>query len=168
MTVLVLLGPRATEPLEVARRVVSGRDLTALVDVDSLARSLAGVGGLDEESRTVLAVDMATGIADRLAADSLDVVIAQAAPYRWAAAYREGLLLLDRVTMVALTADADRLLLREIGRGVPFATFGAWRAWRASLAELVASKPSFTDFDLILDCAQRSRDDLARLVTAAL
>lgn len=78
MTVLVLIGPPATEPVELGRRVASGREFTAFVDVAGLVRSLAGVRGIDAESRHFLGVDMATGIADRLAADGVDVVIAEA------------------------------------------------------------------------------------------
>jgi hypothetical protein len=33
---------------------------------------------------------------------------------------------------------------------------------------MVRSKPTFTDFDVILDCADRSRADLVRLISAAL
>jgi hypothetical protein len=169
MTVLVLIGPVATDPVELGRRVASGREFTAFVDVAALARSLDGVRGIDAESRHFLAVDMATGIADRLAGDGLDVVIAEAGPYRRAPAYREGLMLLDRVTMMALTADSGRLALRDFSRGPEmFSNLRTWRQWRADLAEMVRSTPAFTDFDVILDCADRSRADLVRLISAAL
>jgi hypothetical protein len=169
MTILVLLGPAATDPVELGRRVASGRELTAFVEVAALARSLEGVRGIDAESRDLLAVDMATGIADRLAADGLDVVIAAVGPYRRATAYREGLMLLDKVTLMALTADSGRLALRDFSRGPEmFSNLRAWRQWRAELAELVTTKPTFTDYDVILDCADRSRADLVRLISAAL
>ena len=47
------------------------------------------------------------------AADGVDVVIAEAGSYRRAPAYRDGLVLLDKVTLMALTADSGRLALRE-------------------------------------------------------
>lgn len=169
MTVLVLIGPAATEPVELARRVAAGRDLTAFVDVAAVVRTLAGVRGIDAESRHFLGVDTATAMAARLAADDLDVVIAEAGPYRMAPAFRDGLLLLERVTLMALTADASQLAMRDLGRGPEMLTsFGAWRQWRANLADLIRSKPSFTDFDVILDCATRSRAELVRLISAAL
>jgi hypothetical protein len=169
MTVLVLIGPTATEPVELGRRVASGREFTAFVDVAGLVRSLDGVRGIDAESRHFLGVDMATGIADRLAADGVDVVIAEAGSYRRAPAYRDGLVLLDKVTLMALTADSGRLALRDFSRGPEmFSNLRAWRQWRADLAEMIRSKPTFTDFDVILDCADRSRADLVRLIAAAL
>ncbi|MGB8020956.1 MAG: hypothetical protein WCF04_06990 [Candidatus Nanopelagicales bacterium] len=169
MTVLVLIGPAATEPVEIARRVAEGRELTAFVDVATVVRSLDRVRGIDAESRHFLGVDMATGMAARAAADALDVVIAEAGPYRSAAAYRDGLLLLDKVTLVALTADASLLAMRDFSRGPDMLTsLGAWRQWRANLTDMMRSKPSFTDFDVILDCANWSRADLVRLISAAL
>lgn len=169
MTILVLLGPAATEPVELARRVADGRELTAVVDVASVVRTLDRVRGIDEDSRHFLGVDMATGMAARLAADDMDVIVAEAGPYRYAPAYRDGLMLLDRVTLAALTADATQLAMRDFSRGPEMLTsFGAWRAWRAGLSDLIRSKPSFSDFDLILDCSSRSRADLVRLISAAL
>jgi hypothetical protein len=169
MTVLVLIGPAATEPVELGRRVAEGRPFTAFIDVAAVVRTLEGVRGIDAESRHFLGVDMATGMAARLAADELDVVIGEAGSYRTAPAYRDGLLLLDKVTLVAMTADAAQLAMRDFSRGPEMLTsFGAWRQWRASLADLRTSKPSFADFDVILDCANRSRADLVRLISAAL
>lgn len=169
MTVLVLIGPVATDPVELARRVAAQREFTAVVDVAAVVRTLGGVRGIDADSRHFLGVDMATAMAARLAADDLDVVVAEAGAYRVAPAYRDGLMLVDRVTLVALTADATQLALRDFSRGPEMLTsFGAWRKWRADLADLIASKPSFVDFDVILDCSNRSRASLVRLIGAAL
>ena len=72
MTVLMMIGPTATEPVELGRRAAAGREFTAVVDVPGLVHSLDGVRRIDAESRHFLGVDMATGIADRLAAGGVE------------------------------------------------------------------------------------------------
>jgi hypothetical protein len=169
MTVLVLTGPVATEPVELARRVAETRSLAAVVDVGQIVAAMDSVQGADADTRRALGVDAATAMATRLAGFDLDVILAEAGPVRSTTHYRDGLLFVDRVTLMALTAEPDRLAVRDFSRGPEMLSgWGAWRAWRRNLAELRGPKPSFVDFDVILDCADRSRADLVRLIAAAL
>jgi hypothetical protein len=70
---------------------------------------------------------------------------------------------------MALTADPGRLAVRDFSRGPEMLSgLSAWRAWRANLDQLRTCAPTFTDFDVILDCADRSRSELVRLIAAAL
>jgi hypothetical protein len=169
MTVLVLTGPVATEPVELARRVAEGRALTAVIDVGDAVASLAPMTGADDDTKRAIGIDLATAMAARLATYEIDVLLVEAGPYRHTDRYRDGLLLVDDVTLMALTAEPDRLALRDWSRGPEMLSgWGAWRTWRRNLAELRGPKPTFVDFDVILDCANRSRADLVRLIAAAL
>jgi hypothetical protein len=169
MTVLVLLGPAATEPVELARRVAEDRPLTAVVDVASVIATLAPMLGADADAKRSMGIDLATGMATRLSGLGIDVILAEATPRRSTSAYRDGLLFVDRVTLMALTADPGRLAMRDLSRGPDMLSgLHAWRSWRANLDQLRTSTPTFTDYDVILDCADRSRADLVRLIAAAL
>jgi hypothetical protein len=169
MTVLVLIGPRATEPVELARRVAEGRALTAVFDVADVIGMLSGLQGADDDTKRMLGIDLATAMASRLAGLDVDVILAEAAAHGSTAAYRDGLMFVDSVTLVALTADPGRLALRDLGRGPDMLSgISAWRSWKAHLAQLGASKPTFVDYDVILDCADRSRADLVRLIRGTL
>ena len=169
MTVLVLIGPAATQPVELARRVAESRPLTAVIDVAGLVTSLEPVRGADAETKHLLGIDLATAMATRLSEDGVHAIVAEATRQRSTAVYRDGLLFAERVTFMALTADPERLALRDFGRGPEMLTgLRAWRTWRQGLDELRSSVPTFTDYDVILDCADRSRADLVRLISAAL
>lgn len=169
MTVVVLVGPGMTEPAELARLVAAGRELTAFVDLAAVVHTLDPIRGLDSESRHLLGIDVAAATAAQLASDNLDVIVGGAGSYSDAAVYREGLLLVERLTMVALTAHPDRLAAWYFGRGTDLLGGSrGWRDWRANRAELLTSRPSFADFDVILDCGIRSRLEIVRLLTAAL
>lgn len=169
MTVLVLIGPAATEPVELARRAAEDRPLTVVIDVAAVAGSLAPLPDADPDTRHLLGIDAATAMATRLSEDGIDVVLAEATRHRSTAVYRDGLLFAERVTLMALTADPDRLALRDFGRGPEMLSgLRAWRTWRSRLDELRANEPTFTDYDVILDCGTRSRAELVRLIAAAL
>jgi hypothetical protein len=169
MTVLVLLGPAATEPVELARRAVEDRPLTAVLDVAAVIATLDAVVGADSDAKRTLGIDLATGMATRLSGLGIDVILAEATPNRSTATYRDGLLFADAVTLMALTADPGRLAVRDFSRGPDMLSgLSAWRSWRANLDQLRTSTPTFTDFDVILDCADRSRSELVRLIAAAL
>lgn len=169
MTVLVLTGPVATEPVELARRVAEDRALTVVIDVGQVIATLDPMAGADADTKRVLGIDMATAMAARLDTYELDVILAEAGPYRHTDPYRTGLLLVENVTLMALTAHPDRLAVRDWSRGPEMLSgLGAWRTWRRNLAELRGPKPTFVDFDVILDCADRSRADLVRLISGAL
>lgn len=169
MTVLVLTGPVATEPVELAHRVAEDRALTAVLDVGQVIASLAPMVGADTDTKRAMGIDMATAMAARLATYDIDVILAEAGPYRHTDSYRNGLLMVDNVTLMALTAHPDRLAVRDWSRGPEMLSgLGAWRTWRRNLAELRGPRPTFVDFDVILDCANRSRADLVRLIASAL
>lgn len=169
MTVLVVTGPKATEPVAIARRVAEGRPTTVVIDVAEVVAMLAPMLGADDDTKRSLGIDMATAMATRLAGYEIDVILAEVAAPGSTAVYRDGLLFVDRVTLMALTADAENLAIRDLGRGPDMISgIRAWRTWRANLAELRGPKPSFVDYDVILDCADRSRADLVRLISAAL
>lgn len=169
MTVLVLNGPTATEPLQIARRVAENRPLTAVIDVGEVVAMLAPMIGADDDTKRSLGIDLATAMATRLAGFDIDVILAEVSRPRSTAAYRDGLMFVDRVTLMALTAQPESLAMRDLGRGPEMITgIRAWRTWRNNLSELRGAKPTFVDFDVILDCANRTRSDLVRLITAAL
>ena len=169
VTVLVLIGPVATEPVELARRVAEGRPLTVVIDVAEVVAQLAPMVGADDDTKRTLGVEMATAMAGRLAGYDIDVILAEAGPYRSTAPYRDGLPLVRAVTVTALTADPDRLAVRDFSRGPEMLSgLGAWRRWRRNLDQLRGPKPTFDEFDVILDCANRSRADLVRLIGGAL
>jgi len=169
MTVLVLSGPTATEPVEIARRVAEGRPLTVVIDVAPVIASLDPMIGADDDTKRALGIDLATAMATRLDGFDIDVILVEAAPPGSTSAYRDGLLFVDRVTLMALTANADHLAMRDLGRGPEMISgIRAWRTWRNNLAQLRGPAPTFVDFDVILDCADRSRSDLVRLIAAAL
>lgn len=169
MTVLVVIGPRATEPVELARRAAEGRPLTVVIDVAAVTGMLGDMRGADDDTRRTLGIDLATAMATRLAGFDIDVILAETVPHGSTAGYRDGLLFVDKVTLMALTADPGRLALRDFSRG-PDMLSGpkAWRTWRANLAQLSTSKPTFVDYDVILDCAMHSRADLVRLIGGTL
>jgi hypothetical protein len=153
----------------IARRVAEHRPLTVVIDVADVIATLEPMVGADEDTKRSLGIDMATAMATRLAEYEIAVILAETGPPRSTAVYRDGLLFVDRVTLMALTAEADDLAMRDLGRGPEMISgISAWRTWRANLAELRGPKPSFVDFDVILDCADRSRADLVRLISAAL
>lgn len=165
----MLTGPVATEPVELARRAAEDRPLTVVIPVADVIRTLGPMAGADEDTKRAIGIDLATAMAARLATYEVDVILAEAGPYRHTDGYRDGLLLVDQVTLMALTAEPDRLALRDWSRGPEMLSgWGAWRTWRRNLAELRGPKPTFVDFDVILDCANRSRADLVRLIAAAL
>lgn len=169
MAVLVLLGPTATEPVELARRAAEGRPLTVVIDVAVVIATLDPMIGADRDTKRSLGIDAATSMATRLAGFDIDVILAEATAHRSTALYRDGLLFADQVTLMALTADPNRLALRDFGRGPDMLSgLRAWRDWRAHLDQLRDSRPTFTDYDVILDCANQSRADLVRLIAAAL
>jgi hypothetical protein len=169
MTVLVLLGPAATEPVALARRASEGRPLTVVLEVAAVIGGLAPMLGADQDTKRTLGIDLATAMATRLAGFGIDVILAEETPHRSTAAYRDGLLFVDRVTLMALTADPNRLAVRDFSRGPDMLSgLRDWRAWRSGLDQLRASTPTFTDYDVILDAADRSRADLVRLIAAAL
>ncbi len=169
MTVLVLQGPTATEPLQIARRVAEGRPLTVVVDVGEVIATLEPMTGADEDTKHSLGIDLATAMATRLAEFGIDVILVEIIRPQSTAAYRDGLLFVDRVTLMALTADPTNLAKRDLGRSPEMISgIRAWRTWRDNLSELRGAKPTFVDYDVILDCASRRRSDLVRLITAAL
>lgn len=169
MTVLLLTGPTATEPVQIARRVAEKRPLTVVVDVGEVVATLEPMVGADDDTKRSLGIDLATAMATRLAGFDIDVILAEVSRPRSTAPYRDGLIFVDRVTLMALTAQPESLAMRDLGRGPEMITgLRAWRTWRNNLSELRGAKPSFVDFDVILDCADRSRSDLVRLITAAL
>lgn len=170
MTILVLVGPAATEPIAIARRVAEARPLTVVIDVGEVVATLHAMVGADDDTKRALAVDLATAMATRLAAYDIDVVLVEVGRPGSTAAFRDGLMFVERMTLMALTAEPEVLAKRDLGRGPDMITgIRAWRTWRHNLAELNGVvKPSFVDYDVIIDCANRSRSDLVRLITAAL
>lgn len=169
MPVVVLVGPAATRPLDVARGVAARRALTAVIDVRELHRSMVDVVGADPDAQVTLAAEAACAIGGRLDMFDLGVVLVDTFRPGAMRTYREGLVFVSSVTLIALTADPLLLATRGMAR-TPFrpSGLGAVRDWRGKLAELRGVHPNPEEFDLVIDCSAVAPVTVADTIERAL
>ena len=117
MTTLILVGHPATNPLDIARDVAARRDLVTVIDLAPLSAMLLEARGVDTDTARIMAIDLACGMATRLDAIGLHSIVVDARQPGETGAWRTRLLLVDTFTIVALLAEEERQVRRDMGRG---------------------------------------------------
>jgi hypothetical protein len=158
MTILILVGHPATNPLEVARDVAARRDLATVIDVQALAAMMGATRSVDPDTARVVAIDLACGMATRLDALGLHAILVDAHRPGDTNAFRTRLLLVETYTIVALLAQHDRQVRRDLGRDPAISSDPvAYRSWhRRILDARTPTSVTHVDFDVIIDITRRA------------
>lgn len=171
MTILILVGHPATNPLEIARDVAARRELATVIDVQALTSMMGATRGVDPDTARIVAIDLACGMATRLDALGLHALLVDAHRPGDTGPFRTRLILVDAYTIVALLAQHDPQVRRDLGRDPALSSDpAAYRSWhRRILDARTPATVTHVDFDVIIDITRRApRAETVALLDALL
>ena len=157
MTTLIIVGHPATNPLDIARDVAARRDLVTVIDLAPLTAMLLEARGVDADTARIMAIDLACGMATRLDAIGLHSIVVDAHQPGETGAWRTRLLLVNTFTIVALLAEEERQVRRDMGRD-PWISSDpvTYRTWHKRILNArTHSTVTHVDYDVIIDITRQ-------------